>query len=412
MEDSITAGLSSLTFADALDGVPRRVTGWAVRRRVAPVSVSGISLALGVCAAVWFSAGTFSGNVVGAVALCGSYLASRGARQLAATTAAVTQPRYAAARRVAAVCDGVTEYAGYAGLALGGLAAHGRDMWQLATAVMILLAALKLILRSGARYAPDTVAARILGVLGLPAGGRVLLVAVAVPVWGARAALLYLLGWGIVGIGYALTAPRHGSASRPPGEFRDDGPIAVRLGQLVRGQLVPLPAALLGLAASAVLVVMGLRNLASVLVLTPLVVLLLAAPGSSHRHDGRLDWLVPGVLQAAQLLYIAALGFGFGVPGPLTYALCAVIALWYTAAGPRPAGQREPVARSGLGWEGRMLVAGLAAMLGIATFGYVVFAAYLAVLSYSRIRASYLMGAGGSAPVTASGRRLAAGVRR
>jgi Family of unknown function (DUF5941) len=409
MEDTIAAGLSGLTLADALDGVPRRVTGWAARRRVAPVSVSGISLALGICAAVWFSAGTRSGSVTGAVALCGSYLAARAARQLVIRTAAPADPGYAAAGRLAELCDGISEYAVYAGLAVGGAAAHWTGMWQLATATMILLAARRLIAGCGARNAPVTFIGRIFGVLGLPAGGRVLLIAVAAPVCGDRATLLFLLEWGIIAIGYALTGPRRdpGTAASPAAR-RDDGAIALRLGQLARGQLVPLPAALLGLAATAVLVGMGLRNLASVLVLTPVIVLLLAAPGSSHPHDGRLDWLVPGVLQAAQLLYIAALGFGFGVPGPVTFGVCALIALYYLAY----AGQEDPAARPGLGWEGRMLAAGVAAMLGIATFGYLVLAAYLVVQIRSRLRASYGLGRSGPMTVTAGGQRAAAGARR
>ena len=66
-----------MTVPEALDSLPRRLTGWAVDRYLAPISVSGISLALGLCAAVWFSAGTRPDSVSGALALCGSYLAVR-----------------------------------------------------------------------------------------------------------------------------------------------------------------------------------------------------------------------------------------------------------------------------------------------------------------------------------------------
>ena len=72
-----------MTVPEALDSLPRRLTGWAVDRYLAPISVSGISLALGLCAAVWFSAGTRPDSVSGALALCGSYLALRAARRLA-----------------------------------------------------------------------------------------------------------------------------------------------------------------------------------------------------------------------------------------------------------------------------------------------------------------------------------------
>jgi hypothetical protein len=423
MEDSIAAGLNGLTLADALDGVPRRVTGWALRRHIAPISASGISLALAICAAVWFSAGTTSGSVTGAVALCASYVAARGARQLAEALAGTfADIGGTPGRRLADVCDGIGEYAVYAGLAVGGTAAHWTGMWQLATAVMIVLAVRRLLATCGGRDGSASVVGRVFGVLGLPAGGRVLLIAVVAPVWGPRAALLYVLGWGILAIGYALTGPGAVLANPAgPACCRDDGAIAVRIGRLVRGQLVPLPAALLGLAATAVLVAMGLRNLASLLVLTPVVVLLLAAPGASHRHDGRLDWIVPAVLQAGQLLYIAALGFAFRVPGPITFAVCGLIALYYAVAvGPvsladsgRPDGaEQDPAARPGLGWEGRMLAAGIPAMLGIATFGYLVFAAYLGAAVRSRLRADVRGARGARSPGTADGRRVAAGARR
>jgi hypothetical protein len=164
---------------------------------------------------------------------------------------------------------------------------------------------------------------------------------------------------------------------------RDDGAFASFAGQLVRGQLVPLPPALAGLAAASMLAVLGLGNLPGVIALTPLVVMLLAAPGSSHRHDGRFGWLVPPVLQAGQYVYIAALGFASGVPGPVIFALCAVIAvrfadLAYQAENGQPQAAATP--GTGMGWEGRMLAVGLGAILGIATFAYLALAAYLGAL--------------------------------
>lgn len=63
-----------MSVPETLDDLPRRFAGWAVSRSLAPVSVAGISVALAVCAAGWFSAGTRPGNVNGALALCVSYL--------------------------------------------------------------------------------------------------------------------------------------------------------------------------------------------------------------------------------------------------------------------------------------------------------------------------------------------------
>jgi hypothetical protein len=110
---------------------------------------------------------------------------------------------------------------------------------------------------------------------------------------------------------------------------RDDGTLARWFGRLVRGQLMPLPPALLALAGVAMLARLGLRDLPGLLILAPAIVMLVAAPGASHRHDGRFDWLVPAVLQGAQYVYIAALGFAAGVPVPITFVLCAAIALHY-----------------------------------------------------------------------------------
>ena len=66
-----------MSVPETLDDLPRRFAGWAVSRSLAPVSVAGISMALAVCAAGWFSAGTRPGNVNGALALCVSYQIGR-----------------------------------------------------------------------------------------------------------------------------------------------------------------------------------------------------------------------------------------------------------------------------------------------------------------------------------------------
>ena len=127
-----------MSMPAVLDDLPRRLGGWAVNRSLAPTSVTGISLALGLCAAAWFSAGTRPDDIKGALALAGGYLATCSARWLTA--------RFAEGpARVVAVSGGVTaalggalsEYVVYAGLAVGGYEAHWDGMWQLATAVLI-----------------------------------------------------------------------------------------------------------------------------------------------------------------------------------------------------------------------------------------------------------------------------------
>jgi Family of unknown function (DUF5941) len=268
------------------------------------------------------------------------------------------------------------------------------------------------------------------GIRTLPASGRVLLIAVLAPVWGPRAALLGVLVWTIIAVVYGTAGHGPGAADSMLSVIasRDDGVVARYLGRLVRGQLVPLPPALAGLAAASMLAVLGLRHLPGFILLTPLVVMLLAAPGSSHPHDGRCDWLAPAVLQAGQYVFIAALGFASSVAPPVIFALCAMIAirsadLAYQGSyrvGVR-AGRRSGTGSgtgialrtgispgtgiaagtgigpgTGMGWEGRMLVAGLGAIAGIATFTYLALTAYLGVLVCWKVRTSSLaIGKGG-----------------
>jgi hypothetical protein len=445
----------------ALDSLPRRFTGWALSRYLAPAAVTGISLALGVCAAVWFSAGTRPDSVSGALALCASYLASRAAGRLAdPAVGAVSRSASAGAGSLAELSGTAAELAVYAGLAVGGYEAHQDGTWQLAVAATIVLAVRRTLVACSipapAGRHPPTRALR--GVLACPHGGRIALIAVAAPIWGARVTLLALLEWGIVATCYALAGrgpyrvvaagaadpeqaavPAAAALSPPadgPGQTgsppamtgpaeppsvldglisagarprepkikvvadpqvlatlvvcRDDGSVAVRLGQLVRGQFVPLPPAVAGLAATCFLAWLGMRNLPGFLLLTPLVVLLLAAFGSTHLHDGRLDWLTPAVLLAGQLVYLATVGFSFRIPAPVTFGVCALTALRYVELATRPPrpGWHPPDTR--LGWEGRMLVAGLGPMFGIAIVGYLVLAAYLVALVCREAAASYL----------------------
>lgn len=169
--------------------------------------------------------------------------------------------------------------------------------------------------------------------------------------------------------------------------LRDDGAAALWAGRLVQGNLIPLPPALAGLIATAMLAALGLRDLRGFIAVTPPIVMMLAAPGSSHPHDGRFDWLVPSLLALAQFVYLGSLGFAVGVPGPAIYAACAMTALWYASLA---AGGRTPSRTAGLGWEGRLFLTGLAVTFGLGTFGYLGLAAYLGVLLLRQAATAYL----------------------
>jgi hypothetical protein len=311
---------------------------------------------------------------------------------------------------LAALGGAVAECGVYAGLAAGAVAEQWTDVWTLAIGVISLVAVRNLMTACstppGLTEQPVGTFRRLLvAVLTMPVGGRVLLVGVAAPVWGVRTALLALLDWALVSIGFGiagraaagLTAhARHGGQAGDPAprsmllRLRDDGALARALGVLVQGNLMPLPPAILGLAAVSGLAFVGLHGLPGALLIAPAVVMLLAAPGSAHPHTGRLDWLVPVLLLGAQCLYLAAIGLATHVPGAVIFALISALMLRYTdLAWPgRPihlTRRRDPDAApvergTALGWEGRMLFAGLTAAMGVATFAFLALTVYLVAL--------------------------------
>jgi hypothetical protein len=408
------AARRELTWTGVLEYLPGRFVSWASGRSLAPNSVTGISLGLASCAAAWFSGGTTGDNLRAVAALGGSYLAAwaallliRSSPQAADDQRADAQradAHPAGAQRLATLVNALCAAVVCAGLAIGAEAARWTGTWELATAV-IATASVGQTMRA-CRGRRDRMGSGAAGLalarplLGPPGGGQVALIAVVAPVWGARITLLSLLSWAIARLcqdvaargpasppGHPACWPSRGQSPPAVAGLRDDGRIARWLGTLARGHLPALLPAIAGLAATGMVAVLGMGNLPGPLALTPAVVMLLAAPGSSYRHTGRLDWLVPAVLQAGQFLYLAALGFSRGVPAPLTFGLCALIALRYaTLAGRGGHPQADPLGSgSGLGWEGRMLVAGFGALAGVTMFAYAALTAYLGVLICSQI---------------------------
>ena len=399
--------------------VVRAVLAWAARRRLGLVSACGIFLALAVCAATWFSAGDRTDILRGVAALWAGYLVLKigQAVRVLPAAGALSAGR---ADWLAVLGSSLAECVAYAGLAAGAVAEQWNGVWLWAVAVAGLIAVRNLM--SACSTPPGfgesgggAVRRLSVAVLTMPAGGRILLVGVVAPVWGARAALLALADWAIVSIGYGLagrvrpqvaagelSGREYGPGGLSPlRQLRDDGALARALGNLVRGTLLPLPPAILGLLAVSALSVLGIHGLPVVLMVVPVIVLLLlAAPGASHPHTGRLDWLVPALLLGSQVLYLNAIGFGARVPGPVIFALVAALLVHYAdlavpdrpvlLAKPRQPGEHRWPRGSGLGWEGRLLIAGLAAAVGIATFAYLALTAYLAALICVKIVTSSL----------------------
>jgi hypothetical protein len=458
---------------------------WASRRSFGLSSASGVSIALAVCAAGWFSAGTTSDILRGVGAMWAGYLALKAGQFISAPPGAPrsSQPRAsppaasqqqrrrgdrsellaapvaldvavpvileparepgqagraqepagaqpgrsaglghtralrrsdAAAGWVAALGACLAESVLYVGLAAGAAAEHWGRAWPCAIAVLGLIAVRNLMtacstLRGLGDHPEGAFRRFCAGLLTMPAGGRILLVGVVAPLWGARAALLALLEWAIISVACGLTGKAAEGVLASDDEsssgqtslllrLRDDGVLARTLGTIVRGSLLPLPPAVLGLLAVSALAVVGLHDLPGVLMIAPAVVLLLAAPGSAHPHTGRFDWLIPSLLLGAQVLYLTAVGLGARVPEPVIFVLIAALLMRYTdlafpgrpvmLAKPRRLGEQRGERGTALGWEGRLLLAGVAAAIGIATFAYLALTAYLGLLIFAKVVAS------------------------
>jgi hypothetical protein len=412
-----------MTVTTAVVVLPRRMAIWAARRALARNSLTGIELGCSLCAAVWFSAGKPAAALAGGAALGGGYLARRVGGQL-------TVGAYAG--WLAVVCAWAGELAVYAGLAVGA-AGSAAVVWKLATGVAMLFALRKVARLCRAAQAAEyplpppsdpppsaqpgqdrsgTVAPGItrlsLGaligqLLAVPAWVRALVITGTAAYYGNRTALLVMLYCAAVALAWSLVAGPHRPravdrvtdlAAQPGGvaACRDDGPIARLAGALVHGQLVPLPPAVAGLIATVLLAALGLGSLDGWVLLTPVAAMLLAAPGSAHPHDGPVDWLAPVIIQAGQYVYLAALGFAIGVPGPVTFALIGLTGLRQLDVAYQA---RHPVtphgARLSLGWDGRMLVAGFAAMVGLGTVGYLALIGYLGWLLVGNALAGWFL---------------------
>jgi len=404
----------------------RAALAWAHHRYLGLTSACGMSVALAACAAVWFSAGAASAVVRGVAALWASYLVLVAGRTITARTAGPDGRSLADRRQagpaawLASLGGALAEAVVYFGLAAGAAADRWPGSWKLGVTVLGLVAARNVMTACSTPYGfgdpPSSVIGKIAeATVTMPVGGRFLVIGVVAPIWGVRAAVLAVIAWAISSIAYGL-AGRAATDVAPEGvgpagggslaasatllRLRDDGALARALGALVRGNLLPLPPAILSLAAVSALALLGLHGLPGALTIGPAIVMLLAAPGSANSHGGRFDWLVPVLLLGTQVLYLAAAGEGERVPGPVIFALVAALLVRYAelASPGRPVFLTRPRRHLGwgreygteLGWEGRVLFAGVAAALGIATVGYLALTAYLAVLVGAKVVRSCL----------------------
>ncbi|WP_285773282.1 DUF5941 domain-containing protein [Microtetraspora sp. NBRC 13810] len=162
--------------------------------------------------------------------------------------------------------------------------------------------------------------------------------------------------------------------------YRDDGVLSRGMGLLVAGQLPPLPPALAGAFVTAILLLVGVAGTEGLAVFAPAVALLLSGPGSSHLHDGRLDWLVPPILRLIEYVFIASVGFAHEVPPVIVFMLLGAMAFHHYDVVYRVRQRVYPpawLATAGLGWDGRMLLVALGGLVGWVTAVFVLLALYL-----------------------------------
>jgi predicted outer membrane lipoprotein len=392
--------------------VARDFARWAGSHRLTPISMAGISAAFAVIAAVWLTGGTARAEGIAFAALLASYVVGRVGYLMGQRVSPATEWARAA-------CGSLTEFVVYAGIAGGaslGAAARADagltgpagsrlrgtwvagfegaswvGVWRLAVAAVIVLALVQMadlcrpVIPGEARqgwFSDLTVTT---------GGGRLLLAGAVVLLAGARVTFLLLIVLGVLGLG-AIAGSRSRFAWPRVLGYRDDGPVAVWIGQFVNGRLPALPPLVVGLLVTGMLVALGLQNLPGILAFTPVEAMLLASLASWHPHDGPRDWLGPPLLVAGECVYLAALGFAGRVPPPATFALVAAVALHHldlayrarnelvpSETGPlvREEGQLPYSDRTGFGWDGRLIIAGLAAVGGAAPAIYPLLALYL-----------------------------------
>lgn len=405
----------------AADRVPRGIARWASSRRLTPATMAGFSVAFALIAAVWLTGGSSRNEAIAFAALLVVYVVGRAGRLMggqwvspatewaragcATLNEFVIYAAIAGGASLSAAARASAGLTGPAGLRLRdtSLAAAGGPGWQgiwrlaVAAAVVLALAQMTGLCRPGtpaqsARPHRQGRLDRFRDFAGTPGGGRLLLAGGVVLLAGARVTFLFMLALGVLGLCANLVGRSRSALPPRVLGYRGDGPVAVWIGQFVNGRLPPLPPLVVGLLVTGMLTWLGLQNLPGILVLTPVEAMLLASLATWHPHSGPWDWLAPPLLEAGECVFLAALGFAGRVPPPATFALLAAVALHHldlayrarnelvpSPVGPlvRQEGRLPYSDKSGFGWDGRMLIAGIAAWAGILPMIFPLLALYL-----------------------------------
>ncbi|NMO55079.1 CDP-alcohol phosphatidyltransferase family protein [Actinoplanes sp. TBRC 11911] len=380
------------------------VTKAAARLKLTPTGVTALSVVFAVAAALAFWQASRPAMVAGGILLYLGFVLDCVDGQLARYT-----------RRfdpfggwLDTMADRAKEYAVYAGLAAGAERIGLPYAWPLAITAILLQTVRHMTdtwygaLHDEAAARPRAAAAAGVGarlsaastkvqgdtgsaaywlkrIVVFPIGERWALIAILAMVTNGRVALIAVVGWGLLAFAYTLALRSLRALSMRVGvldtvdtaRHRDDGPLV----RAVLGRAgLPAPLAFAGLAAlvAAALVAALLAGWVDggiPVVITALIVLADGLPARA-RHDGPLDWLVPAALRAAEYLLVVGVGLAYDVPPAVVYLLLFTLALRHYDLTARME-KGAPGGRAGgpLGWDGRVLLLTVAAVVGQATLG-------------------------------------------
>ena len=380
------------------------VTKTAARLGLSPTGVTALSVLFAVAAALSFWQASRPAMIAGGILLYLGFVLDCVDGQLARYT-----------RRfdpfggwLDTMADRAKEYAVYAGLAAGAERIGLPYAWPLAITAILLQTVRHMTdtwygaLHDEAAARPRPAAAAGVGarlsaastkvqsdtgsaaywlkrIVVFPIGERWALIAILAMITNGRVALIAVVGWGLLAFAYTLALRSLRSWSMRVGvlntvdtaRHRDDGPLVRAV--LGRAHLpAPLAFALLGALAAAALVAGLLTGWVDGRVAVLVVALIVLAAGLPARapHAGPLDWLVPAALRAAEYLMVVAVGLAGDVPPPVVYLLLFTLALrHYDLTARMEKGAPSGRAGAPLGWDGRVVLLTVAAMVSQATLG-------------------------------------------
>ncbi|MFC4063748.1 DUF5941 domain-containing protein [Actinoplanes subglobosus] len=391
------------------------LTRLAARLRLSPAAVTGLSVLFAAGAALLFWQASRVGLVLGGVLLYLGFVLDCVDGQLARYTRRFD----AFGGWLDTMADRAKEYMVYAGLAAGADRMGLPYAWPLAITAIVLQTARHMTdtwygaLHDeaaarpapaapggfGARLGAVSVRAQVRRgsfvywakrIVVFPIGERWALIAVLAAFTDGRVTLAVVVGFGLFAAAYTLVLRslralpmRMSVLDRvDTARHRDDGPLVrVVLSRVRAGRPLPFAAIFLAYALAAVTVLAGGGPGAAPWLLALVVVpVLLAGFTGRTRHGGALDWLVPAALRAAEYLVVVAAGRYGDVPPPLIFLLLFTLTLRHYDLTARMEKGAPAIGANGavLGWDGRVLLLVLAALIGWATAGTVLLASVVA----------------------------------